>query len=326
MKLLFYTINYDIIVAIKVERCHMKEIISLLSNLENKNKGFGSEIIILIAVIAILAFILAAIIKYNNKTKKKINKYRNSEFFICDEFYNHCPQDLSPALISFIITEGNTSLEMFPLTLFYLAYKGYYKIEEKQVNRGKDLIFIRDIDKNPPDEEHLKFIIEVFKEFEILGAFTLLEVERCLESTESARKFIENINKWEIRVRKDTTNLNMIIDIRNRVILTNYYENERKKWSKYKSYIEEVINTQISKEILEESTLLLIHAKALGIKASKVNKFNDKLIEFNYKNCRNDFQDIVFNNYFMYYYLFEDMYNNIDTTAAYNEYSSGILD
>ena len=108
-----------------------------------------------------------------NKSKfiKELNEYRSNYIFTNEELVMEPPSDMPPALVNLLIDEKNVSNNMIIASLFYLANKGYYTIEEKNNKSRKknDLVFIRtDYNKNQ-EYIHLQYIIDWFEEYETNG-------------------------------------------------------------------------------------------------------------------------------------------------------------
>lgn len=285
------------------------------SEIINQNSSSTLNFIPFALIAALVGMIIYFVSADSKEKREAIEAYRNSEVFICEDFYNSPPEDISPAIINLIKNDGRASEEMLSLTLFYLAYKGYYSIENIENNkRKKDLKFTRDLTKELPKEEHLKYLIDMFRFYETNGSFTMLEIEKKLRRSRDASIFRESAKTWSEILEKEGETLNITTKIKNKTILTNYYYNEQKKWNKYKEYLENLIRSEVSEEILQDSTLLLIQARALGINSSKLEKFNKQLLDIS-KNAKlplMNHQYMYCNNYFMYYILYNQLYNKVE--------------
>lgn len=275
--------------------------------------------IFIVAVIAgIIGMILFLAFKFDREAKKAIQEYRNTEVYTHDDFYHSQPKDISPAFVHLINNNGKASKKMLFVTLFYLAHKGYYKIEEIQVYRKKkqksDLKFTRNKEILLPREEHLKFIIKMFKKYEKKLSFTMMGLEETFKRSSNVREFGMDIDSWVALIEKDAYDLGILTTIKNRTILTNYYNNEREKWFLYKEYLEKLIESEISEDVLNTSTILLIYATALNINSKSLKNFNSKLLDIKKYENYNDNQDNIMynNNYFMYYPLYNTLYDNVE--------------
>lgn len=308
---------------------------SEFNNRDNGNAG-GAFIFILLILVGGFGIVFAG--KQYQEVQAEIKLYRNTEQFVCDEFYHYPPSNLPPALINYIIRGGKVGMEMIPMSLFYLAEKGYYKIytREKYIKwRGQveDLVFSRNINSEEPTERHLKHLIEMFKAYETDGEFSLLDMKDVLSKTAVVKIFRDDANEWVKLVEEEANELNMTITIKNKKILTNYYNNEQEKWIKYKNYIEGAIESQVSEDYLNDSTMLLIHANVLGVNSSKLNKFNESLVALSKQCNKNNFNNEdtyydqnYYNNYFMYYPLYNNLYGDVQNSYAPPDSSGSSFD
>ena len=172
-----------------------------------------------------------------NKFNKEVKEYRENYVFIKEEFVMEPPSDLPPALVNLLINEKLVAKDMLNITLLYLASKGYYNIEEKiseSKKYNKDLVFTRTDYNEESGYTHLDYVLNWFKEYELNGSFSMQEIKKVVSSTNKAKKFINNLNNWMIKTKRDGENIGFYTKIRNRDVLQNNWYNERNKWLAYK--------------------------------------------------------------------------------------------
>lgn len=94
---------------------------------QGNDEGFG-----ILAVFIFIGAGVGGLIFALNKSKfnKEVNEYRSKYIFTNEEFIMETPSDMPPGLVNLLIDEKNVSNNMLIATLFYLANKGYYTIEE----------------------------------------------------------------------------------------------------------------------------------------------------------------------------------------------------
>lgn len=269
---------------------------------------------IIIFMVMIMSVLVFTVIRENKETKKAIEEYRSTEGYLLEESYSSEPSDISPAMVNLIVNQGKVSSGMLFVTLFYLAQKGYYKIEELKIYEKRkvksDLRFTRNIDILMPREAHLRFIIEIFKEYESNHSFTMVELEEIFKKYSIVRSFREKLMFWRDEIEKEAYDTGIITEINDKRILTNYYNNEREKWCLYRVYLRELIEAHISDEILEKSEMLLVYAVALNIDLTETNS---KLLQKESYEKNNDCysNSIYHRNYSMIFPLYNNLYYDV---------------
>ena len=220
------------------------------------------------------------------------------------------PSDLPPALVNLLINEKVVSKEMLNVTLFYLANKGYYTIEEKINDFDKDdndLIFIRR-NYNKTRYKHLDYILTWFSDYEVNGSFSMNQIKRLVSSESEAKKFINNLNKWIGEVKQDANSIVFYIKIRNKDVLTNIWFNEKSRWISYKNYLKNLYSVNdLDNSLL--SDLTIIYASALGVSDNDLRNIINLVTSTEGRNI-GSFSSVEYmymNNYILYATIFNDI-------------------
>ena len=280
---------------------------------EEKSDKYTAIVLILFACIGSVVGLFGL---EKSKFNKELNKYREQYMFTNEEFVMAPPSDLPPALVNLLINENNPSEEMIVTTLFYLANKGYYKMEEKSLSdkkKNKDLIFTR-INKNKEIQySHLEYIIKWFSNYEVNGSFSMKQIKKITASNKGAKTFINRLENFLNKVREDGENLGFYIKIRNKNVLENNWYNEKRKWLSYKKYLQNIYkNNSINNDSLNDSAIIyalaleisdkeLENIIKLSVDKTSLNNNSNSLYSFNYMNL---------NSYIFYMMVFNNMTNN----------------
>ena len=280
---------------------------------EEKSDKYTAIVLILFACIGSVVGLFGL---EKSKFNKELNKYREQYMFTNEEFVMAPPSDLPPALVNLLINENSPSEEMIVTTLFYLANKGYYKMEEKDLNnkkKNKDLIFTR-INKNKEIQySHLEYIIKWFSNYEVNGSFSMKQIKKITASNKGAKTFINRLENFLNKVREDGENLGFYIKIRNKNVLENNWYNEKRKWLSYKKYLQNIYkNNSINNDSLNDSAIIyalaleisdkeLENIIKLSVDKTSLNNNSNSLYSFNYMNL---------NSYIFYMMMFNNMTNN----------------
>lgn len=280
---------------------------------EEKSDKYTSIVLILFACIG---SVLGLFGLEKSKFNKEVNKYRENYIFTNEEFIMEPPSDLPPALVNLLINENNPSEEMLVTTLFYLANKGYYKMEEKDLNNKKknnDLIFTRINENKEIKYSHLEYIIKWFSSYEVNGSFSMKQIKKITASNKGAKTFINRLENFLNKVREDGENLGFYIKIRNKNVLENNWYNEKRKWLAYKKYLQNIYkNNSINNDSLNDSAI--IYALALEISDKELENIIklsvDKTSLNNNSNSLNSFNYMNLNRYIFYMMMFNNMTNN----------------
>ena len=271
----------------------------------NKDLAFA------ITVFAIIGVVIAAFAVDRRGFNKKVSEYRAKGKFTEEEFIMEPPSDLPPALVNLLMNEKVVSKEMLNITLFYLVNKGYYRIEEKTTKDINDLVFIRTNYNKESEYSHLNFLLDWFKDYEVVGRFSIGEIKSSLCSSMRAKRFIDNLSYWLIKVRSDGENIGFYIKIRNKNILENNWYSEKCKWNAYKKYLKNIykFNGENNDSL---SDLTIIYASALEVKESQLKEIIDSVTSKTNENI-NSFSNsdyMYMNNYLLYISMFDNMAND----------------
>lgn len=291
---------------------------------EENNDGVG---ILVLLGLAFGAAIVITIISKNAKFQHEVEAYRKTAMFTVDEYVIEPPSEEPPAIVNLLIKEHYVIDEMVNTTLFYLANKGYYSLEEKQIkikgmfkdNAVSDLIFTRVKEYKNPEYSHLSFIQEWFKEYEENRSFSLNKIKNTVKASQRAKDFVNNFEQWKIFIKEDAERKGMYIKIREKDVVENNWYLERKRWLSYKKYlrtIDSVTNIQESKL----SDLTVIYAQALCID----NNDLENLVNYVSRRANNNSfgysNSIFLHNYLLYTVMFNDI--NISAHQIANPPSS----
>ncbi|MGG7144904.1 DUF2207 family protein, partial [Clostridium nigeriense] len=285
---------------------------------ENKGNDKGFGILALVIFIGAGGGILAFALN-KSKFKKALKEYRSKYIFSNEEFVMEPPSDIPPGLVNLLIDEKRVGNDMLISTLFYLANKGYYTIEEKNnksKKKKKDLVFTRINYSKNPEYSHLQYILDWFEEYEANGSFSMKQIKNEVSSKRNANKFINNLEKWISKVKEDGEKIGFYINIRNKNVLENSWYNEKKKWISYKNYLKNMYKiNNIDKDSL--SDLTIIYALALEINESDLKEIVNLIIDRASLNIDslNDFHYMYINDYFFYIAMFNSITNQAYDTV-----------
>lgn len=298
-------------------------------NAHDPNGDFTPILFSLIGAVAFVA-ILAYIAKKNNtnKFRKELEQYRSTHNFFNEEMLNSPPSDMSPALVNLLYECNRTTSSKVKeiaivSTLFYLSKKGFYSVEEVQMDKHKDLFFIRTTNK-APQLIHLATLIDWFANYEENGRFSLQSVKDSISDYDNAKTFRNNYLGFINDVRLDAHKLGFFVQIRNKEVLSNTGYDELLKWIAYKRYI-----LYASKNIysnFDDSYFgdAMIYGTALGIDNSILEKLSKDISKAHKKSNRytsspnsNKYYDYYNNDAFSTYYftnliLFDSINDNVD--------------
>jgi hypothetical protein len=285
---------------------------------ENKGNDKGFGILALVIFIGAGGGILAFALN-KSKFKKELNEYRSKYIFSNEEFVMEPPSDIPPGLVNLLIDEKRVSNDMLISTLFYLANKGYYTIEEKNnksKKKKKDLVFTRINYSKNPKYSHLQYILDWFEEYEANGSFSMKQIKNQVSSKRNANKFINNLEKWISKVKEDGEKIGFYIKIRNKNVLENSCYNEKKKWISYKNYLENIYKiNNINENSL--SDLTIIYALALEINENDLKEIVNLIIDRVSLNMElfNHSHYMYINDYFFYIAMFNSITNQAYDTV-----------
>lgn len=277
---------------------------------KEENNDISGIIIIGMIIIGGITTIAAFSIN-ESKFEKEVSEYRKDNAILKNEIVMEPPSDLPPALVNLLINEKVVSKEMMNVTLFYLANKGYYSIEEKINDSNKeenDLIFIRRNYNNKTGYNHLDYILTWFSDYEVNGSFSIKQIKRLVSSESEANKFVNNLNKWIAEVKQDANSIKFYIRIRNKNILTNRWFNEKSLWISYKNYLKNLYSiNDLDNGLL--SDLTLIYASALEVSDNELINIINLVTSIAGRNMDSysSMEYMYMNNYILYSTIFSDI-------------------
>lgn len=282
-------------------------------------KEDNSEVIGFLIVAAIVIGGISTIFIYSSnqsKFEKEVSEYRKNNIITKAEIIMEPPSDLPPALVNLLINEKVVSKEMLNVTLFYLANKGYYTIEEKINDSDKDendLFFIRRNYNNKTGYKHLDYILTWFSDYEVNGSFSMKQIKGLVSSESEANKFINNLNRWIGEIKHEASEKEFYIRIRNKDVLTNRWFNEKSRWISYKNYLKNAYSiNDLDNSLL--SDLTIIYASALEVSDNDLKNIINLVTSTEGRNI-DSFSSIEYmymNNYILYATIFNDISHRAD--------------
>jgi uncharacterized membrane protein len=275
-----------------------------------------------LAVVGISIFsgigVISSLLYVNSKKRKKaIAEYRENYMFFNGQYYSQLPSNLSPALVSMLVTNKVGTKDLLS-TILHLANKGaitfldntmydidYYNLSFTINNYSGSFKLL----------ENEKYLLNWLSEYNREGAVYLTTLKKKAGNGE----FINKYAKWRNLVLQETSEFNFYTSIKRKKILTNEYEDERRKWVAFKKYLQDSGNSEILS--LKELGLwdsIIPYAMALNVA--------ENLLQFVQKNdtSYNDTNNIFMNYLFLHYYT-STYRNDFDKSysSAVNDSSSG---
>ncbi|WP_195990257.1 DUF2207 domain-containing protein [Clostridium sp. D53t1_180928_C8] len=282
-------------------------------------KEDNSEVIGFLILAAIVIGGISTIFIFSSnqsKFEEEVSEYRKNNIITKYEIIMEPPSDLPPALVNLLINEKVVSKEMLNVTLFYLANKGYYTIEEKINDSDKDendLFFIRRNYNNKTGYKHLDYILTWFSDYEVNGSFSMKQIKGLVSSESEANKFINNLNRWIGEIKHEASEKEFYIRIRNKDVLTNRWFNEKSRWISYKNYLKNVYSiNDLDNSLL--SDLTIIYASALEVSDNDLKNIINLVTSTEGRKI-DSFSSIEYmymNNYILYATIFNDISHRAD--------------
>ncbi len=160
----------------------------------DRNKGFNLIIILLIPL-AILFNIFLAIrlyFKYDKELKPEVEM----------DYYRELPQDITPAVLSKLMSIQGVGIKDIMATLMDLVRKKYLKIEEIPKGRKKDYKFILTEEGDTTNlKEHESYLFHwLFYSIGDGASVTLKEIKDYAKASRTQSSFRHNYNKWVKKV------------------------------------------------------------------------------------------------------------------------------
>ena len=162
----------------------------------DRNKGFNLIIILLIPL-AILFNIFLAIrlyFKYDRELKPEVEM----------DYYRELPQDITPAVLSKLMSVQGVGSKDIMATLMDLVRKKYLKIEEIQAGRKKDYKFLLIESESTNLKEHESYLFHwLFYSIGDGKSVTLKEIKDYAKASRTQSSFRHNYNKWVKKVGEE---------------------------------------------------------------------------------------------------------------------------
>jgi uncharacterized membrane protein len=196
-----------------------------------------------ISILSGITIIISALYSVHKKIKKAIDQYRENYIFFNDKYYSQLPSSLSPVLVSKLVTKSVATKDLLA-TILHLANKGAITfLDNPMYERDyQNLSFsINDYIDRHNLLNNEKYLLDWLSMYSHGGAIYLTS----LQKNASKSDFISKYGKWRNLVSEDAENLNFYTVIRGKKILTNEYEDERRKWKAFKQYLYDSGNNEI---------------------------------------------------------------------------------
>jgi uncharacterized membrane protein len=159
----------------------------------DRGKGFNIIVILLIPLV-ILFNIFQAIrlyFKYDRELKPEVEM----------DYYRELPQDITPAVLSKLMSIQGVGSKDIMATLMDLVRKKYLKIEEIQLGRKKDYKFILIKSDTKNLKEHESYLIQwLFYSVGDGKTVTLKEIKDYAKASRTQSSFRNNYYKWVKKV------------------------------------------------------------------------------------------------------------------------------
>jgi uncharacterized membrane protein len=248
-----------------------------------------------ISILGGTALITSALYAMYRKRKKAIGQYREDHIFFNDKYYSQLPSNLSPVLVSKLVTKSVDTKDLLA-TILHLSNKGAITfLDNPMYDRDyNNLSFtINDYIDKRNFLENEKYLLDWLSNYSRGGAIYL----SSLQKNASKSEFISKYGKWRNLVSEDAANLNFYTVIKGKRILTNEYEDERRKWKAFKQYLYDSGNNEILN--LKELGLwdsIVPYAIALDVMENVLKYMKNDTTSYNSTN------NMFMNYWFLHYY------------------------
>ncbi|MBA3063515.1 MAG: DUF2207 domain-containing protein [Atribacteria sp.] len=160
----------------------------------DREKGFNIITILLIPLIVLFNIFLAIRLyfKHDRELKPEVEM----------DYYRELPQDITPAVLSKLMSIQGVASKDIMATLMDLVRKKYLKIEEIQARRKKDYKFVLIEEGDSTNlKEHESYLINwLFYSIGDSKSVTLKEIKDYAKSSRTQSSFRHNYNKWVKKV------------------------------------------------------------------------------------------------------------------------------
>lgn len=162
----------------------------------DREKNFNILGILLIPLIMLLNIFLAIRLyfKYDKELKPEVEI----------DYYRELPQDITPAVLSKLMSIQGVGTKDIMATLMDLVRKKYLKIEEIQDRKKKDYKFILIESDTKNLKEHESYLIQwLLYSIGDGTSVTLKEIRDYAKSSRTQRSFVHNYNNWAKKVGQE---------------------------------------------------------------------------------------------------------------------------
>jgi len=163
----------------------------------DRDKGFNLIVILLIPLVVLFNIFLAIRLyfKYDRELKPEVEM----------DYYRELPQDITPAVLSKLMSIQGVGSKDIMATLMDLVRKKYLKIEEIPKGRKKDYKFVLIEEGDTTNlKEHESYLIHwLFYSIGNGASVTLKEIKDYAKATRTQSSFRNNYNKWVKKVGEE---------------------------------------------------------------------------------------------------------------------------
>lgn len=159
----------------------------------DRGKSFNLIAILLIPLVLLFNIFLAIRLyfKYDRELKPEVEM----------DYYRELPQDITPAVLSKLMSIQGVGSKDIMATLMDLVRKKYLKIEEIQSGRKKDYKFVLIESESGNLKEHEAYLIHwLFYSIGNGASVTLKEIKDYAKASRTQSSFRNNYNKWVKKV------------------------------------------------------------------------------------------------------------------------------
>ncbi|MCG2761807.1 MAG: DUF2207 domain-containing protein, partial [Candidatus Atribacteria bacterium] len=162
----------------------------------DRGKSFNLIAILLIPLVVLYNIFLAIRLyfKYDRELKPEVEM----------DYYRELPQDITPAVLSKLMSIQGVGSKDIMATLMDLVRKKYLKIEEIQSGRKKDYKFVLIESESGNLKEHEAYLIHwLFYSISNGASVTLKEIKDYAKASRTQSSFRNNYNKWVKKVGEE---------------------------------------------------------------------------------------------------------------------------
>lgn len=277
---------------------------------EQRNK---TAAIIILCTAGIITFISTVIYLDAKKRRRAIEEYRGDYIFFNEKYYSQLPGNLSPALVSMLINGSIGTKDMLAAILNLAGKEAITFLDNPIYDRDyKNLSFtINNYMGNYRLSENEKYLLEWLSSYAVGGVIYL----SLLQKNAGKAEFISRYSQWKDLVSKEAEKLNFYTVIRAKKILTNQYEDERRKWVAFKRYLCDSGDGEVS-YLKERGLWDCIVPYAIALDAM------EKVLDYIHRDNYHMTNNMLMNYWFLHYYT-STYKRDFDNSYSNNSNSSG---